>query len=256
MVKLKKEHLENVKHLFTFENETLVLSCLQGLMGEIYADDEINPACACAVIVNFAFLAGDSSHPEADKFVDCLTPFMEWFIVPQDEGWENVIKRRFGEDCGHFNRYAIKKDGDVFDREKLQEYAENVPEGYEIVPFDENIYEIAKEEKWSCDFSKNVAPYELFRRVAIGYAALYNGELVAGASTFSYFEGGIEIEIDTREDHQGKGLATACGSRLILECLKRGLYPSWDAATKISLSLAEKLGYHFSHEYITYYVNL
>ena len=32
-------------------------------------------------------------------------------------------------------------------------------------------------------------------------------------------------------------------------CLERGLYPSWDAATPISVALAEKLGYHFSHTY-------
>ena len=63
---------------------------------------------------------------------------------------------------------------------------------------------------------------------------------------------GIEIEIDTREDHRRKGLAYACGAKLILECLKRGLYPSWDAQNKWSVALAEKLGYHFDHEYTAY----
>ena len=49
-----------------------------------------------------------------------------------------------------------------------------------------------------------------------------------------------------------KGLAYACGAKLILECIKNGLYPSWDAQNKWSVALAEKLGYHFSHEYIAY----
>jgi RimJ/RimL family protein N-acetyltransferase len=39
---------------------------------------------------------------------------------------------------------------------------------------------------------------------------------------------------------------------LIMECLDRGLYPSWDAANKGSVALAEKLGYHFEKEYVTY----
>ena len=31
---------------------------------------------------------------------------------------------------------------------------------------------------------------------------------------------------------RNRGLASACGAALILECLERGLYPSWDAHTE------------------------
>ena len=41
-------------------------------------------------------------------------------------------------------------------------------------------------------------------------------------------------------------------SRLILNCLKEGLYPSWDAQNPWSLDLAEQLGYHFDHTYTAY----
>ena len=66
--------------------------------------------------------------------------------------------------------------------------------------------------------------------------------------------GGIEIEVVTREDYRRKGLAYIGAARLLLECDKRGLYPNWDAANKMSVGLAEKLGYHFSHEYVVYKV--
>lgn len=79
-----------------------------------------------------------------------------------------------------------------------------------------------------------------------------DGELVAGASSYSRYDKGIEIEIDTREDQRRKGLAYVCGAKLILECLDKGLYPSWDAQNTWSVALAEKLGYHFSHEYVAY----
>ena len=79
-----------------------------------------------------------------------------------------------------------------------------------------------------------------------------DGELVSGASSYSRYEGGIEIEIDTNEKYRRKGLAYICGAKLILECLKRNLYPSWDAQNKWSLALAEKLGYHYSHTYNAY----
>ena len=76
--------------------------------------------------------------------------------------------------------------------------------------------------------------------------------MASGASSYSAYSGGIEIEIDTKPEHRRQGLAYACGARLILECLERGLYPSWDAQNRISAALAVKLGYNFSHEYTAY----
>lgn len=72
---------------------------------------------------------------------------------------------------------------------------------------------------------------------------------MSGASSYSRYHEGIEIEIDTREEYRRKGFAYICGAKLILECLKRNLYPSWDAHNKASVALAEKLGYHYDHTY-------
>ena len=95
----------------------------------------------------------------------------------------------------------------------------------------------------SHDLCSQFADYADYERRGIGVAALYQGTPVAGASSYTVYRGGIEIEIDTRVDFRRQGLATACGARLILNCLERGLYPSWDAHSRASLSLAEKLGY-------------
>ena len=105
---------------------------------------------------------------------------------------------------------------------------------------------------WANDLISQYKDYNTYKALGLGVVVLKDGELVAGASSYSTYNEGIEIEIDTREDHRRKGLAYACGAKLILECLKRGLYPSWDAQNKSSVALAEKLGYHFSHEYIAY----
>ena len=79
-------------------------------------------------------------------------------------------------------------------------------------------------------------------------------EMVAGASSYSYYDGGIEIQIDTREDYRRKGLAYVCASALMLECLKRGLYPGWDAQNLVSAKLAGELGYQYAGEYVAYEV--
>ena len=96
--------------------------------------------------------------------------------------------------------------------------------------------------------------YAAFKSRGRGAAVLVQGQLVAGASSYSVYHGGIEIEIDTKPEFRRKGLATACGARLILECLARGLYPSWDAHDLRSVMLAEKLGYHRDKPYPVYFL--
>ena len=62
------------------------------------------------------------------------------------------------------------------------------------------------------------------------------------------------MEIDTNEDYRGKGLATICGAKLILACLDRGLYPSWDAANERSVHLAGKFGYNVEGPYHSWFL--
>ena len=82
--------------------------------------------------------------------------------------------------------------------------------------------------------------------------AMKGQKIVSGASSYSSYKDGIEIEIDTHKDYRRKGLAYACGAKLILACLEKGWYPSWDAHNKASVALAEKLGYHFDHAYTAF----
>lgn len=105
--------------------------------------------------------------------------------------------------------------------------------------------------QWSSDLCSQFPTFGDYRERGIGTAALFDGTLAAGASSYTVYQGGIEIEIDTKEDHRRRGLARACAARLILECLNRGLYPAWDAHNKASLALALalKLGYHFDKKY-------
>ena len=81
---------------------------------------------------------------------------------------------------------------------------------------------------------------------------LKDGKIVSAASSYSRYLRGIDIEIDTVKEERCKGLGSAAAARLILQCLDGGLYPAWDAANKLSVRLAEKLGYEFSREYICY----
>lgn len=79
--------------------------------------------------------------------------------------------------------------------------------------------------------------------------------MVCGVSSYSIYDDGIEIEIGTNAKHRKKGLATVAAAALIIDCLDKGIYPSWDAANLESVKLAQKLGYFLVESYDTYYIS-
>ena len=104
------------------------------------------------------------------------------------------------------------------------------------------------------DFVSPFESKEKYLELGRGMVILKDGKIVAGASSYTRYKEGIEIEVDTVEAERRKGLATIVCAALILRCLKEGLYPSWDAQNMNSVRLAEKLGYEFDHEYVVYEV--
>lgn len=240
-------NLNKISALFDGWEETLIWSALQGVMGEIAADDPENPTSARILIGDFGFFAGEPNK----MLVSSMLEGREFLLAtPQNEAWASQIQEIF-PDSQRITRYAIQKEPDVFDREKLRKFARNVPAGYTVIPIDEELFHKVQQEEWSRDFCSQFADYAQYRQYGGGFAAMYQGEVVAGASSYTAYRDGIEIEIDTREDHRRQGLALCCAANLILFCLEKGKYPSWDAATPISVALAEKLGYHFDREYQT-----
>lgn len=241
---------ENIHKIFEKWNETIIWSCLQGIMGEIHTN--LSEDAAMAILGDFAFFSGNPDE-ELIRFKpeSCKQDFI--IMVPQNAKWADLIEKCYGDKAKKVTRYAIKKETDIFDVEKLKQVVFSLPNGYDLKIMEEAEYKMCRENGWANDLVSNYKDYTTYKNLGMGIAVLKDGELVAGAS-YSTYHKGIEIEIDTREDYRRKGLAYACGAKLILECLEKGLYPSWDAQNKWSVALAQKLGYHFSHEYVAYEV--
>jgi len=216
-------------------------------MGHIYANKESKPTAAVAILGDFSFFAGSPDM----ELVSCHEQPMR-ILVPQNQAWADMIEAVYGTRAVKVSRYAIKKEPNVFDLKYLQGLMETVPQGYSLRMIDKDLFEKCRRQSWSRDFVAQYKSSEEYERIGLGAVLVKNGEIVSGASSYSSYQNGIEIEIDTREDHRRKGLALICGAKLILECLDRGLYPSWDAQNLASVALAEKLGYHFDHEYTAY----
>lgn len=242
------EDTSKVEALFEGWEETLIYSCLQKVMGKIFVTDTENQVSAMAFAGCFAFPAGE---PDRELIINKPDGFV--IMVPQDERWAELIEECFS-DARKVTRYAIRKDT-VFDREKLAETASKLPEGYELKKIDSDIYDLCVQDPVTADFVSAFGSKEKYLELGRGMVILKDGKFVSGASSYTRYKEGIEIEVDTIVPERRKGLASIVCSALILSCLDEGLYPSWDAHDMNSVQLARKFGYEFDHEYTAYEVS-
>ncbi len=240
------EYGASAEALFRGWKPAMLRACLQGHMGRILTSGA-GPDSALALIGDFCFLAG---RPDRELLGRERAPI----LIPLSGDWEALIRRELGERARSFPRYATREEPESFDREKLAALSEALPEGVRLTWIGEELYPLLMARSWSRDLCGNFQDGADFARRGLGVAALWNGEPVAGAASYAVCDGGIEIEIDTDPRFRRQGLARACGARLILACLDRGLSPGWDAHDRRSLALAEQLGYRLSHSYTAFWV--
>lgn len=236
-----------VKKLFDGWNETLIFSCLQNVMGKIYVTNPELPKSALAFVGCFGFYAG---VPDRELVLNKPEGFV--IMTPQNNEWAALIEECYPS-AKKATRYAIKK-GTTFDITMLKNEILKLPSGYELRKIDADIYEQCLESPATEDFVSAFGSREKYLRLGRGMVILKDGKIVSGASSYTCYNEGIEIEVDTIEAERRKHLATIACSALILNCLDEGLYPSWDAQNINSVHLAKKLGYEFDHEYIVYEV--
>ncbi len=283
------------EELYTGWQESCIWSCLQGDLGEIYIkseeeqtvfrESEAQPVSAVAVLGDYRFFAGKPDE-ELVSFQPVGTGGFR-FMVPEKnkaDDWGKLIEAHYGGGAKKGEHYALKKEPEIWTapgkKQELQEIVSSLPAGFTLKQMDEELYHLCGNRNWCRDWVAHYPGWHDFQEHAIGVVILKNGEPVSGVSTYSHYtawkgrkgeesmpvpkedeavkarrQGGIELQIDTREDYRRQGLARICAAGIILECIERGLYPSWDAQNKWSLGLSQKLGYHYSHAYTAYEIN-
>ena len=238
---------EKATALFEGWSETLIWSCLQRVMGKIFVTDLEKPHSALAFVGCFAFYGG-----EPDRELVMYKPAGFMIMTPQNEAWDSLIEECWPS-AQKETRFSIRKDT-RFDLPVLKKITETIPEGYELRRIDAEIYDQCLLNPLTCDFVSCFESKEQYLELGRGMVLLKNGRIVSGASSYTRYKEGIEIEVDTVSEERRKGLATIVSAALILLCLEEGLYPSWDAQNMLSVHLAEKLGYEYDHEYTVYEV--
>ncbi|MHC1723566.1 MAG: GNAT family N-acetyltransferase [Aminipila sp.] len=247
----KLNNTKKAEPLFCNWQETLIWSCLQNIMGNIYVDNLEKTLSAMAIIGDFCFFAGvPNKELVMYKPKEVIKSFI--IMIPQNDEWAELIASTYKDKAKMVKRYATKKEWNVFDRKKLRNIVDSLASEYSLKMIDEDIFNLCRSKDWCIDLISQYKDYEIYKKLGIGVVILKDEAIISGASSYATYQDGIEIEIDTKEEHRRKGLAYVCGAKLILECLERELYPSWDAQNKASMALAEKLGYHYDYEYLAY----
>ncbi len=92
------EQMRQAARLFGDWPETIIWTCLEGVMGDIYVDDSQLPQSALALYGRqsfFGFLAG---QPHRDLLKICEGKDM--ILVPQNQNWSDLIEGTYGDGFG------------------------------------------------------------------------------------------------------------------------------------------------------------
>lgn len=220
----------------------VVDAVLEGAMGEAWVNDAARPNVA-RLDLDFHLLAGDPSHPAAGEAIRSLQTG-DHVIVP--ESWEDVLMDSW-ERLQPYDRTEFSAG--TWDVEELRA-RQSLPEGLSLVRVDGGTVDAFAE--LDAAFVYNFDSHEDFLTRGVGFGVTDGSRFVAGCSSYAISSRSLEIEIETAEEFQGRGLAMVTGSRMIEYCVETGLEPCWDAAHDVSGRLALRLGFVDPQPYTAY----
>ncbi len=243
--------LGRVAPLFASWPETMIASALQGQMGSVWRLGENGPA----LCQNGDFWFATSAKPDMLRAIQQKLNGRFGILAFAPGVETGNVQQTLSPAARPHTRYAMQKGGELFDAAHLQTFINALPKEMQLHPIDTVLYHTCLTQSWSRDFVAQFASARDFANRGLGVVALLGDQIVGGASSYVCFQGGMEIEVDTHRDYRRRGVAAACCASLILNCLSRGLYPSWDAANLASVALAEKLGYRQAGPYPVWHLN-
>ncbi|MCX6095032.1 MAG: GNAT family N-acetyltransferase [Candidatus Bipolaricaulota bacterium] len=195
----------------------------------------------------FTAFAGDPAGTDAEALVRCAP--IDW-VTPETDAWRVLLKRTFA------NRIRVIPfvtfSSASLDVGAVEHLVRSVPKGYELRRLDAALANCLLADMKKAWLLESYASLDDFLRRGIGYVAMHEGCVVASATSAVTSSRAIDIDIETMPAHRRKGLATAVGAALALECLVRGIDPLWLASNETSCHLAEKLGYTRVDRYETF----
>lgn len=219
-------------------------------MGRAWADSPARPRAAVVAVGDFLFCGGEPGPSAAHLLrAAVISEKRRWLVYAPGE-WKRALDRVTpSSPC---MRYAFDPHIQPED-EHLRRLLAGLPEGLTFERITGAWIAKCREAAWSRDFV-SLFTDEQYERDGLGVLAIRDGEPVVGASSYVAYPGGIEVQVETRRDARGRGLATLASAKLILMAHEQGRIATWDAANAASARIAEKLGYRMTGTYTVYEV--
>jgi GNAT superfamily N-acetyltransferase len=223
-------------------------SAIEGLVGDVYADDPDAPRVGQVSFDDFHCLGGDPTAPAAREAV-LSAP--RGHNITAAESWQDLIRSR--EDVREKQRFAFSAPPS-WDFEHLAKLRTSLQPGLTLQRVKDQTIDAF--EALERSLIANFSTHANFLARGVGFGITNeSGEFVAGCASYTISSRSLEFEIQTRPDHQRRGLALVTGARMIEHCLENGLEPCWDAAHEGSALLAERLGFVNRRPYTAYQVS-
>ncbi|MCL2591891.1 MAG: GNAT family N-acetyltransferase [Defluviitaleaceae bacterium] len=246
---LNVKQKELIKPLFCNTNGTFVKSYFDGYHGVGLVDNSNNPTYAQIIVGPFKYIAGSiPNKQESSMFLEYIPlnyKYNYFSIIPIEELWSDTIKNVYKYRYQERTRYAFQHMNE-FDIKKLNQYARFSDS---VIPIDKKMYETLTNDVELQDLIGIFTNYDDFSKNGFGYCLKHDNVIIAGASSYSRYLNGIEIQINVLKRYKKQGLGLLCGAVLMLNCIKKGLYPSSDSANEDGLLISKALGYKFKNEY-------
>lgn len=225
----------------------MVIAALEG-MGRVWTDSPVHPRCAVAAAGDFLFCGGEPGVSAARLLRTAIASGKRTWLIHAPGRWKDVLERVTPTET--VTRWAFDHDVQPEDRH-LRRLLKQMPADTVFQPIEGEWIAWCRRQTWSEDFVSLYSD-EDYVRCGLGVLVLAGGEAVAGASSYLSYPGGLEIQLQTRDDRQGRGYATLAAAKLILMAHERGLMATWDAANEASAHIAQKLGYRLMGPYSVY----
>ncbi|WP_226673439.1 GNAT family N-acetyltransferase [Rossellomorea aquimaris] len=168
--------------------------------------------------------------------------------------WNKTLRNVFGENIIGYNQkvYELKMSG-----YRTQNESE-LDQGYEVVKINKDIM-VNNVVLDNTDFLRSKIlefwpSFERFLDEGIGYAAIYENEIVSVCFS-GVVAGKVHgVDIETLKHHQGKKLGQSVAHSFVRECLENHLTPYWDCMeiNQPSVSIAENIGFENTLNYVWY----
>lgn len=229
-----------LRPLFDTHPESYIMEAILEGWGSAWADHRTTPGTALLSYADIV-LPGGSADNEAARRLLRMIPGNK--VILPAPGWDNLLQEELGKKTvpvtrTRFSSHSLK-------RNYLKMLEQALPGHYRVRRINEalarEIY--GRTDLISEDHIHPLGSPEEFVKRGIGFCILHEDRIVSGASSYAVCSRGIEVQVNTHPDYQGKGLATAVCAALIGHVLDLGLDVKWDAGNEASIQLALRLGF-------------